>query len=170
MGSLKRAGDILPYIFELKDCIEIESGKSGKIVISQDLLNITFKKLILSKWNKISDYICDFHTGEITFIKKVFLFTLTIIFHNLKFIINENDYKIIAKVSHSNVLCFLNLIKVLPNFINITDDNVEIDFTKIAGFEEIKTQGVFGVDILNTVELSFESCCDGYLTFLYKFN
>jgi hypothetical protein len=58
---------------------------------------------------------------------------------------------------------------VLPNFINATEENAEIDFTKIDGFEKLKTQGVFGIDILNTIELSFESCKDGFLTFSYKF-
>lgn len=169
MGSLKRAGDILPLIFELKDCIIIESKKSGKIIISQDLLNISLKKMILSKVNQISDFRCDFHTGKITIIKKVFLLSLTLEFHDLKFLINENVYKIIAKYSHSNVLYFLNLIKVLPDFIKITNDNIEINFIKIEGFEKLKAHGFFGIDILNTTVISFENCRDGYLTFSYEF-
>jgi hypothetical protein len=78
MGSLIRAGDVLPLIFEFKDCIVKESEKSGKIKISQDLLNITLKKMILSKWDKISDFKCDFYSGEITITKKVLLLSLTL--------------------------------------------------------------------------------------------
>ena len=169
MGSLKRAGDILPFIFEFKDCIVIESENSGKIIIPQDLLNNTMKKFILSKWDMISDFNCDFYSGEITITKKVLLLNFSVKLYSLNFIINRNEYKISAKHSHSNALCIFNFIGVLPSFISATEEEAEIDFTKIDGFEKLKKEGVFGIDIFNTIELSFESFKDGILTFSYWF-
>jgi len=57
----------------------------------------------------------------------------------------------------------------VANFLSVTVDDVEIDFTKIDGFEKLNTQGVFGIDVLNTTEISFETFQDGFLTFSYKF-
>ena len=58
---------------------------------------------------------------------------------------------------------------MLPNFIKYTKDDAEIDFTKIDGFDKLKREGVFGIDIFGTVDLLFESCKDGFLTFSYRF-
>jgi hypothetical protein len=169
MGKLKRAADILPLMLKFKDCVIVESVNSGKISISQDLLNIDIKKIILSKLDNINDYDCDFYLGEITITKKVLLLPITIKLNKLNFIINGNDYKFTAKHGHSVVIGILDFIGVLPNFIRITEEDFEIDFTKIEGFGEIKTRGAYGVDFLNTIELAFDSCKEGYLIFSYKF-
>jgi len=114
MGSLKRAGDILPLILMFNDCIAKKTEKSGEIRIPQELLNVTLKKIILSKWNNISDFKCDFYSGEITIIKKVLLMSLSLRLHRINFIINKHEYKFTAKHNYSNLLFFFKCIGVLP--------------------------------------------------------
>ena len=169
MGSLKKAGDILPLFFKLKDCIVSESEKSGKIEISQDILNTTLKKETLNKLHQINDFNCDFYEGEITITKKVLLIPLTIKLHSFKFILNNDEYKIIAKHVCGCQAFVANLFDLLPDFLIASKEDIEIDLTKIDGFDKIKTEGVFGIDILNTTQISFESCKQGCLTFSYEF-
>jgi hypothetical protein len=169
MTNLKRAGEVLPLILEFKDCIFEETEESGKIRISDKLLNGSLKKLILSKVSEIDDYTCDFTKGEITVTKSFLIFPLSLKLHRFGLIWNKNDYKFIAKHKLANLFGVVQFFGVLPSFISATKEQIEIDLNKIEGFEKLKNEGLFGVDLIKTTHITFLSCENGYITFSYSF-
>lgn len=169
MSKLKRAGEVLPLLLELKDSIIKESENSGKIRLSEELLNVNLKKMILNKLEQIDDYTCDFHSGEITVNKNIVFFPLSLKLHSLNFILNKEEYKLIAKHRASNLFGLVQIFGAFPSFIGATKEEIEIDFAKIDGFQKLKNEGLFGIDLINTTKLKYIGCENGFLTFSYQF-
>jgi len=169
MTKLKRAGEVLPLLLEFKDAIIKETENSGKIRLSEELLNGTLKKIILSKLEQIDDFTCDFYSGEITINKNIIFFPLSLKLHSLNFISNKEEYKLTAKHKSSNIFGIVQFFGAMPNFISATKEEIEVDFNKIDAFQKLKNEGLFGIDLINTTKLKFLSCENGFLTFSYQF-
>lgn len=169
MSNLKRAGEVFPLLLEFKDAIIKETENSGKIRLSEELLNVNLKKMILSKLEQIDDYTCDFHLGEITVTKNIILFPVSLKMHSLNFIMSKEEYKLIAKHRASNLFGLVQFFGAFPSFIGVTKEEIEIDFAKIDGFQKLKNEGLFGIDLIKTTRLKFLSCENGFLTFSYQF-
>jgi hypothetical protein len=169
MSILKRAGEVLPLLLEFKDAIIKETESSGKIRLSEELFNVTLKKIILSKLEKIDDYTCDFYSGEITITKSIILFPMNLKLHSLSFILSNEEYKLIAKHKHSNVFGLVQFFGAMPSFMSATKEQIEMDFSKIDSFQKLKNEGFFGIDLIKTTQIQFLSCENGFLTFSYKF-
>jgi|GEM_PF-2634804 len=184
-------------VIEVLNHLEARDLAAGFLVLHQDLLNRTFKMEIMNKV-PIEDYEVTFSDGAIRisidkFIKlmmleKVFKFKIVLSEPDLAFGASGSYFfakysldiegipAMIEKMPGGNAIkdtiinnLLKNSIKDMP-WIQLMNDRVYMDFSKAPGFDQLRTEGIYGVDIVNTLELSNMKINDNKLKLSYKLN
>ncbi len=188
LHNKEQIGQVLEYL----DASELEAGIIG---LHQDLLNRTFKMDIMNRAD-IEDYDISFSSGEIRvnvdkFIKvmmleKVLKIKLTLTEPDLAFgsaghyffakytVDIEGVPAILEKMPGGNSIKDTIVATLLKNgtkdlpWIQVVNDRLYIDFLKIEGFEKLRKEGIYGVDVINTLELNKLESKNNKLQLAYK--
>jgi hypothetical protein len=184
-------------VIEVLNHLDARELEAGILVFHQDFLNRTFKMEIMNKV-PIEDYEVIFSDGAIQisinkFIKVMMLEKVL----KFKVVLSEPDFAfgasgsyffakysldiegipaMIEKMPGGNAIkdtiinnLLKNSIKDMP-WIQLMNDRIYMDFSRAPGFEQIKTEGLYGVDLVNTLELSSMTIRESKLKLSYKWN
>ena len=182
-------------IVRVLDYIDADELELGKLYLHQDILNNIFKMDIMSR-APIEDYKIDFKGGSIIiavdkFIKvmmleKILKFQITLTEPELafgrsghyffaKYIIDIDGIPaILEKMPGGSSIKDTIINSILKNsikemaWVQLINDRVYLDFTKATGFESLRDHGLYGVDVINTIELGSIASKDGKLGITYK--
>ena len=182
-------------IVQVLDYIDADEIESGKLYLHQDILNNIFKMDIMSR-APIEDYKVDFKGGSIIiavdkFIKvmmleKILKFQIMLTEPELafgrsghyffaKYVIDIDGIPAILEKMPGGSSIKDNIINtILKNgikdmaWIQLINDRVYLDFSKAPGFDKLRDQGIYGVDVINTIELCNIASKDGKLGIDYK--
>ncbi len=182
-------------IVQVLDYIDADELESGKMYLHQDILNNVFKMDIMNR-APIEDYKVDFKGGSIIisvdkFIKvmmleKILKFKITLAEPELAFGISGHYFFAKYSIDIDGIPAMLEkmpggssikdtiISTILKNgikdmaWIQLINDRVYFDFSKAPGFDNLRDQGIYGVDVINTIELGNIASKDGKLMISYK--
>lgn len=188
LHNKERIGQVLDYV----DVDELEAGTLG---LHQDLLNRTFKRELMNR-ALMEDYEVAFAGRAIIvtadkFIKvmmleKVLKFKIT--FTDLELTFGEPGHYFFSKYNldisgipailekmpggssiKDTIIASLlkNGIKDIP-WIQLVNDRVYVDFSKVPGFDKLRDEGIYGIDVISTLELGNLESKNGKLRLTYK--
>ncbi len=182
-------------IYSALGYIDGEALEEGVLGINQELFNDTFKLIIKNKL-EVEDIDVRFAGNAVRitadkFIKVMMLekvITIKLKFFNIDLIFNNSqyfltvDYKvdfdgippIIEKMPGGSAIKEMIISSVIQHkikdapWIDMKSDRIHVDFSRIEAFEKLRHTGIFGVDIINDVELAYLGTNNNELQFSYK--